>query len=247
MRRIALPSVMPKPRSSGSATTVAMRDGSAPGSTSSFSGLISDCQFFWMTERVTSLNESASCARRPRREAQPAPCEPRRSTPARRSDAAALARAAAVMRDRRHVADRGDREADGLQRAQRALAARTRAAAPRSPASPCRARAPSCRRPRRRPARHTGVDLRLPLKPWLPDDDQAMALPCASVMVIIVLLNVAVTCATPEVMFLRSFLRGRAAAAASPWWSSCPVRRAPRCGRATMFGEAAKRGARLTS
>ena len=45
MRRIALPSVMPKPRSSGSATMVAMRDGSAPGSTSSFSGLIRDCQF----------------------------------------------------------------------------------------------------------------------------------------------------------------------------------------------------------
>ena len=49
MRRIALPSVMPKPRSSGSATMVATRDGSAPGSTSSFSGLISDCQLRWMT------------------------------------------------------------------------------------------------------------------------------------------------------------------------------------------------------
>src|SRR6202012_4939439 len=58
-----------------------------------------------------------------------------------------------------------------------------------------------------------GVDLRLPLKPWLPDDDQAMALPCASVIVTIVLLNVAATWATPDVMFLRSFLRGRAAAA----------------------------------
>src|SRR5271166_290161 len=54
-----------------------------------------------------------------------------------------------------------------------------------------------------------GVDLRLPLKPWLPEDDQAIALPCASVMVIIVLLNVAATWATPEVMFLRSFLRVR--------------------------------------
>src|SRR5260370_25977627 len=32
-------------------------------------------------------------------------------------------------------------------------------------------------------------------------------------MVIIVLLNVAATCATPAVMFLRSFLRGRAAVA----------------------------------
>ena len=46
-------------------------------------------------------------------------------------------------------------------------------------------RAPSWRRPRRRPARRTGVDLREPLKPMVPDDDQAIALPCASVMVII--------------------------------------------------------------
>jgi hypothetical protein len=45
MRRMALPRVMPKPRSSGSATMVATFDGSAPGSTSSFSGLIKDCQF----------------------------------------------------------------------------------------------------------------------------------------------------------------------------------------------------------
>ena len=46
MRRSALPSVMPKPRSSGSAMMVATRDGSLPGSTSIFSGLIRDCQFF---------------------------------------------------------------------------------------------------------------------------------------------------------------------------------------------------------
>src|SRR3984893_487791 len=55
-----------------------------------------------------------------------------------------------------------------------------------------------------------GVDLRDPLKPMVPDDDQAMVLPCASVMVIIVLLKVALTCATPEVMFLRSRRRGLA-------------------------------------
>ena len=54
-----------------------------------------------------------------------------------------------------------------------------------------------------------GVDLREPLKPWLPADDQAIALPCASVMVITVLLNVAATWATPDVIFLRSYLRGR--------------------------------------
>jgi hypothetical protein len=45
--------------------------------------------------------------------------------------------------------------------------------------------------------------LREPLKPFEPADDQAIALPCASVMVIMVLLNVELTCATPEVMFLR--------------------------------------------
>ena len=38
-----------------------------------------------------------------------------------------------------------------------------------------------------------GVDLREPLKPCWPDDDQAMVLPCASVMVTIVLLNEAFT------------------------------------------------------
>src|SRR6476619_7542838 len=42
----------------------------------------------------------------------------------------------------------------------------------------------------------------------VPADDQAMVLPCASVMVIMVLLNEALTCATPEVIFLRSRRRG---------------------------------------
>src|ERR1700755_1366404 len=58
-----------------------------------------------------------------------------------------------------------------------------------------------------------GVDLRLPLKPWLPAEDHAIALPCASVIVITVLLKVAATWATPEVMFFLSLRRGRAAAA----------------------------------
>src|SRR3972149_2985836 len=44
----------------------------------------------------------------------------------------------------------------------------------------------------------------------VPDEDQAMVLPCASVMVIMVLLNVALTWATPELMFLRSRRRGLA-------------------------------------
>src|ERR1700744_3390323 len=49
-----------------------------------------------------------------------------------------------------------------------------------------------------------GVDLREPLNPIMPALDQEMVFPCASVMVIMVLLNEAFTCATPEVMFLRS-------------------------------------------
>src|SRR5262249_12958731 len=56
-----------------------------------------------------------------------------------------------------------------------------------------------------------GVDLRDPLKPIVPDDDQAMVLPCASVMVIIVLLKEALPCATADVMFLRWRRRGLAA------------------------------------
>ena len=46
MRRSALPSVTPKPRSSGSATTVATRRASLPAATCSLFGLISSCQFF---------------------------------------------------------------------------------------------------------------------------------------------------------------------------------------------------------
>src|SRR6202163_2532216 len=45
----------------------------------------------------------------------------------------------------------------------------------------------------------------------VPDDDQAIVLPCASVTVIMVLLNDAFTCATPEAMFLRSRRRTRVA------------------------------------
>ena len=47
-RRSALPSVRPKPRSSGSATSVAWRWGSLPGRTSSCVGLISSDQFLWI-------------------------------------------------------------------------------------------------------------------------------------------------------------------------------------------------------
>src|SRR5271163_1408761 len=43
-----------------------------------------------------------------------------------------------------------------------------------------------------------------------------MVLPCTSVIVIIVLLNVALTCATPEAMFLRSRRRTRVASLPIP-------------------------------
>src|SRR6218665_331898 len=55
-----------------------------------------------------------------------------------------------------------------------------------------------------------GVDLREPLKPITPEDDHEIVLPCTSVMVTMVLLNDAFTCATPLVMFLRSLRLTRA-------------------------------------
>src|SRR5580693_6612207 len=45
----------------------------------------------------------------------------------------------------------------------------------------------------------------------VPAEDQAMVLPWTSVMVIMVLLKLAFTCATPEAMFLRSRRRTRVA------------------------------------
>src|SRR5438046_10490269 len=45
----------------------------------------------------------------------------------------------------------------------------------------------------------------------VPADDQAMVFPWASVMVIMVLLKLAFTCATPEAIFLRSRRRTRVA------------------------------------
>src|ERR1700742_2178307 len=56
-----------------------------------------------------------------------------------------------------------------------------------------------------------GVDLREPLKPIMPALDQDTALPCASVMVTMVLLKVAATWATPTTTFFFSFLRARGA------------------------------------
>src|SRR5215469_14868234 len=56
-----------------------------------------------------------------------------------------------------------------------------------------------------------GVDLREPLKPIMPADDQDTVLPCVSVMVTMVLLKVAATWATPTTTFFFSFLRARGA------------------------------------
>src|SRR5699024_5169070 len=54
-----------------------------------------------------------------------------------------------------------------------------------------------------------GVDLREPLKPAPPDVAQDNALPWRSVIVTIVLLKVAWTCAMPSATFFLTFLRAR--------------------------------------
>ena len=51
-----------------------------------------------------------------------------------------------------------------------------------------------------------GVDLREPLKPLWPADDQAKALPFSSAIVIIGLLKEDTTCATPDVTFFWSLI-----------------------------------------
>src|SRR4051812_24124426 len=58
-----------------------------------------------------------------------------------------------------------------------------------------------------------GVDLREPLKPAPPDVAHDKALPWRSVIVMMVLLNDAWTCAMPSATFFLTFLRTRAAAA----------------------------------
>src|SRR5258707_11229898 len=63
----------------------------------------------------------------------------------------------------------------------------------------------------------------------VPADDQAIVLPWASVMVIIVLLKEAFTCATPEAMFLRSRRRTRVASLPihDPFAASAPQPTSP--------------------
>src|SRR5690606_18487849 len=66
-----------------------------------------------------------------------------------------------------------------------------------------------------------GVDLREPLKPAPPDDAHDSALPCRSVIVMIVLLHDAWMCAMPSETFFLAFLRARDAAAAAA--ADCPL------------------------
>src|SRR5450432_3730763 len=133
MRRSALPSVWPKPRSSGSATRVAKRLESLPGVIWSLLGRISSCQFFWIvtvSPMGQSICDSNHWRWRPRDQSR-VTCILKSSRGAarppahRKSNPPALARTAAIVRDRRHVADRGDGEARGLQRTQCGFAART--------------------------------------------------------------------------------------------------------------------------
>src|SRR3712207_939865 len=126
-RRSELPSVRPKPRSSGSATKVALRRASPWARFSRALGFFISCQFFALTAMIfpwlhrkrpmppPGLSEFLFCTL------------DQSSTLAESSDAAALGRAHAIVRDRSHVADGRDLEADRLEGAERALAARPRA------------------------------------------------------------------------------------------------------------------------
>src|SRR6266404_7323076 len=127
MRRSALPSVWPKPRSSGSATKVAKRFASVPGVTWSLFGRISSCQFFWIVTvspmpskslALENADQSASNTLQSHRGTAEPPT-------AEKSNPPALARTAAIVRDRGHIADRCDGEARRLQRTKRRFAART--------------------------------------------------------------------------------------------------------------------------
>jgi hypothetical protein len=96
------------------------------------------------------------------------------------------------MRDRGHVADRRDREADRLERAKGALAARARTLhfdLERANA----VLGGLLARVLGGDLRGVGRRLARPLKPIIPAEDQAIALPCASVIVIMVLLKLAFT------------------------------------------------------
>src|SRR5579862_4568913 len=100
-----------------------------------------------------------------------------------------------------------------------------------------------------------GVPLREPLKPTEPALDHATTIPCGSVIVTMVLLKVACTCATPSdtVLRVRRTRRGAGAAPAAPAAAgAAPPADAgapPPCGRSARgaLGAAAPSGASLVS
>src|SRR5262245_52497835 len=125
-RRRALPRAMPTPRSSGSATMVAILSFCRPGSTASLLGRIRSCQFLCRTFATLDLMSSWG-----RSAAWISPC----GTPPLlletserpRLDAAALAGTTAVVGNGCHISDLGDLEPYRLQGAERRLAAGARA------------------------------------------------------------------------------------------------------------------------
>src|SRR6188472_2112865 len=75
-----------------------------------------------------------------------------------------------------------------------------------------------------------GVDLRDPLNPAAPEVAHDRALPCRSVIVMIVLLNDACTCAMPSETTFFAFLRTRAAAGALAMFPyPFSIKRSPLC------------------
>src|SRR6476620_4356536 len=119
-RRSELPRVMPKPRSSGSATKTARRRTSpADGFFSRALGFFSSCQFFALTAMFIPWQLGAEAPDFKSQFVIRAKAGIHREA----LDAPPLRRPHPVVRDRSHVADRGDREADRLQRPKRAFAA----------------------------------------------------------------------------------------------------------------------------
>src|SRR5579863_2966410 len=213
IRRSALPSVTPKPRSSGSATTVATRRESAPALTCNLLGLISSCQFFWIVTLSPIALRGATMSRGSLRSVRPRSCGGRCSS----WSISRMSYTRRRLRGRQPLCGIGVTSRIEVMVKPAACSERSADSRPEpGPATstssvrmPCScaflaaSSAATCAA--------YGVDLREPLKPIVPADDQAIALPCTSVMVIMVLLNDAFTCATPEAMFFRSRRRTRVA------------------------------------
>src|SRR5438309_1890320 len=120
-RRSELPSVIPKPRSSGSATKTARRLSPPPTFFSSELGFLSSCQFFALTAIFIPWQLGAEAP-----DLKPLGSSARRRGPSKNLHPPPFARPHPVVRDRGHVADGGDGEAHRLQRPERAFAAGSR-------------------------------------------------------------------------------------------------------------------------